>query len=63
MFLIFRVLHSNVLDNKCQKQKWCMVFYAHMKLVAHVLVCVCVCVCVPNSMHQMKKPEVSEFAP
>ena len=35
----FHFLHSNVSDNKCHKQKWCMLFFTCIKLAIHVLVC------------------------
>ena len=37
----FHFLHSNVSDNKCHKQKWCMLFFTCIKLAIHVLVCAC----------------------
>ena len=41
MFLFFYFLHSNIPDKKCHKQKWCMLFFTHIKLVAHVLASAC----------------------
>ena len=35
----FYFLHSNVLDNKCHKQKWHVLFFTCIKLVASVLIC------------------------
>ena len=32
-------LHCNVPDNKCYKQKWSVLFFTRIKLVAHVLAC------------------------
>ena len=37
MFLIFHFLHCNFPDIKCYKQKWGMLFFTLIKLVAHVL--------------------------
>ena len=45
MFLIFRVLHSNVLDNKCQKQVVHGILCTHETSGSCAGVCVCVCVC------------------
>ena len=43
MFLtFFHFLHSNTQDNKYHKQKWRMLFFTRVKLVARVLACVCV---------------------
>ena len=36
MFLLFHFLHSNVPDNNCHKQKWSILFFARIKLVARV---------------------------
>ena len=35
----FHFLHSNVPDKKCHKQKWRVLFFTRIKLVASVLVC------------------------
>ena len=37
----FYLLHCSILDNKCYKQKWGMLVFTQIKLVACVLVCVC----------------------
>ena len=34
------------IPNKCHKQKRCMLFFTHIKLVARVLVCACVTTCI-----------------
>ena len=39
MFLFFHFLCSNVPNNQCHKQKWRMLFFTHINLVAHVLAC------------------------
>ena len=36
----FCFLHSNIPDNKCYKQKWHVLFFKHIKLLASVLACV-----------------------
>ena len=46
-------LSSNVPANKCHKQKWCMLFFTRIKLVASVLVCA----------HQMEKTEKHHNTP
>ena len=35
----FHFLCSDVLENKCHKQKWCALFFIRIKLVACLLVC------------------------
>ena len=35
----FNFLHHNVSDNKCHKQKWCVLFFTCIKLVVRVLAC------------------------
>ena len=35
----FHFLCSNVSDSKCHKQKWCVLFFTCIKLVAQVLAC------------------------
>ena len=37
----FHFLNWNVPDNKCYKQKWSMLFFTQIKLMAHVLACAC----------------------
>ena len=37
MFLIFHFLHYNILDNKCCRQKWGMLFFTQIKLVVCLL--------------------------
>ena len=54
-FLSFSSFQSNVPENKCHKQKWHMLFFTRIKLVAHVLACVCTC----NCTHQMEKTDPS----
>ena len=39
MFFFFHFLRFNVPDNKCHKQKWRMLFFTRIKLVAQVLAC------------------------
>ena len=56
-FLIFLFLQSNVSDNKCYKQKWCMLFFTTIKQVVSVVVCVC------NCTHQMEKIAISMWIP
>ena len=47
MFLFFlEFFSSTVLDNNCHKEKWCVLFFAHIKLVAYVLVCSHAIVCI-----------------
>ena len=36
---LFYFLHSTVPDNKCDKQKWYMLFFTCIKIVVHVLAC------------------------
>ena len=38
-FLLLHFLHSNVPVNKCHKQKWCVLFFTRIKLVAPVPAC------------------------
>ena len=37
--LCFIFFHSNVSDNKCHRQKWHVLFFTHIKLMAHVVAC------------------------
>ena len=37
--LFSRFLLSNILDNECRKQKWCLPIFTRMRLVANALVC------------------------
>ena len=37
MFLLFYFLHSTVPDNRCDKQKWYVLFFTCVKIVVHVL--------------------------
>ena len=46
LFFFFHFLHSNVWDNKCHKQKWCMLFCTHIKLVPSVLARTCRVICI-----------------
>ena len=39
MFSFFPFLYSNVPDNKCHKQKWHVLTFTLIKLVAYVLAC------------------------
>ena len=39
MFLFFDFLCSNVPDNRCHKQKWRVLFFTRIKLVARMLAC------------------------
>ena len=41
MFLFLQFHHPNVLDNKCDKQKWHRPFFTSIKLVVYVLACAC----------------------
>ena len=43
---------SNVLDNKCYKQKCCVLFFTHIKTCTGMCVCDCM-----HHMHQMEKTE------
>ena len=45
-FFFFYFLHSNVWDNKCHKQKWCMLFCTHIKLVPSMLARTCRVTCI-----------------
>ena len=46
MFLYFLSFScSNVPHNKCHKQKWPVLFFTLIKLVAHVLACAHVITC------------------
>ena len=38
---LFHFFHSNVPDNKCHRQKWHVLFFTCIKLVACVLACAC----------------------
>ena len=40
VFEFFHFLYCNIPDNKCYKQKWGMLFFTHIMLMVHVLVCV-----------------------
>ena len=40
VFLFFHLLRSNVIDNKCHKQKWRVLFFTRIKIVARVSACV-----------------------
>ena len=40
LWSFFRFLYSNIADSKSHKQKWHVLFFTHIKLVACVLVCV-----------------------
>ena len=42
----FHFLCFNVPDNKCHKQKWCLLFFTRIKLVACVLACVRAIACI-----------------
>ena len=37
---LLNLFHSNVPANKCHRQKWCVLFFTRIKLVACVLACV-----------------------
>ena len=39
MLVIFHFLYSNIADNKSPKNKWHLLFFTHIKLVAYVLTC------------------------
>ena len=46
LWSLFHFFHSNVPDNKFHRQKWGMLFFTCIKLVARVLVCACAITCI-----------------
>ena len=52
---LFHFRHSNVAENKCRKQNWCMLFFTCIKLV------VCICDCTHQMEARLKTMEILEF--